>query len=162
MHNKQSYTLLLSFYITTGIAGDITPTCGVSNDEKYAREAAALEELKSILGQCIASDEIDQLWKEYEAGETNEAKLVKDFDKVSATRNPTIWIHQIIYLFSKLMCDFYHGMQLEMILQANEYEVRQGKDLQEFFDSTAGKWRTELGKSWAEEIYRRRSERRHD
>ena len=52
---------------------------------------------------------------EYEAGETNEAKLCKDFDKI------------------------------EMILQAFEYESAQGKDLQEFFDSTAGKWRTVHG-----------------
>ena len=64
------------------IAGDITPTCGVSDGEKYAKESAALEELKGILGSCLASEEIDKLWREYEAGETNEAKLVKDFDKV--------------------------------------------------------------------------------
>jgi putative hydrolase of HD superfamily len=43
-----------------------------------------------------------------------------------------------------------------MILQAHEYECSQGKRLQDFFDSTAGKWRTELGRSWAEEICRRR------
>lgn len=49
--------------------------------------------------------------------------------------------------------------QLEMILQAHEYEGQQGKVLQEFFDSTAGKWRTELGRSWAEEIYERRRQR---
>lgn len=47
--------------------------------------------------------------------------------------------------------------QIEMILQASEYEAAQGKQLQEFFDSTAGKWRTELGRSWAEEVYRRRA-----
>lgn len=46
-----------------------------------------------------------------------------------------------------------------MIMQANEYEGAQGSALQEFFDSTAGKWRTELGRSWAEEVYRRRAER---
>ena len=47
-------------------------------------------------------------------------------------------------------------LQLEMILQAHEYETGQSMTLQEFYDSTAGKWRTELGRSWAEEIYRRR------
>ena len=53
-------------------------------------------------------------------------------------------------------------MQIEMILQATEYETAQGSDnLQEFFDSTAGKWRTEIGRSWAEEIYKRRNERRN-
>jgi putative hydrolases of HD superfamily len=46
-----------------------------------------------------------------------------------------------------------------MILQASEYESAQGSELQEFFDSTAGKWRTDIGRSWAEEICKRRSER---
>lgn len=43
-----------------------------------------------------------------------------------------------------------------MILQAHEYEAAQGLDLQEFFDSTQGKWRTELGRAWAAEIVARR------
>ncbi len=50
-----------------------------------------------------------------------------------------------------------HGVQLEMILQALEYETAQGQDLQEFFTSTDGKWRTELGRSWAAEITKRRA-----
>lgn len=55
------------------------------------------------------------------------------------------------------MClSYLPALQLEMILQALEYEAAQGKVLQEFFDSTAGKWRTNLGRSWAEEILRRR------
>ncbi len=46
--------------------------------------------------------------------------------------------------------------QLEMILQAQEYEKAQGINLQEFFESTKGKFQTELGKSWAAEIVARR------
>nr|POE57065.1 hypothetical protein CFP56_02091 [Quercus suber] len=34
--------------------------------------------------------------------------------------------------------------------------VEQGKDLDEFFQSTAGKFQTELGKAWALEIASRR------
>lgn len=44
-----------------------------------------------------------------------------------------------------------------MILQALEYEKAQNISLQEFFDSTAGKWRTDIGRSWAEEIVKRRA-----
>lgn len=44
-----------------------------------------------------------------------------------------------------------------MILQALEYEQKQGIRLQEFFDSTAGKWRTEVGQAWADEVVRRRN-----
>jgi putative hydrolase of HD superfamily len=109
-----------------GIVGDITPHCGISDEEKHAREKAAIDHLQSMLGSCMAAQEIESLWYEYEAGVTEEAKLVKDFDKI------------------------------EMILQASEYENQQEIHLQSFFDSTAGKWRTDLGRRWAEEIYRRR------
>ncbi|KAH7618825.1 hypothetical protein Ndes2526B_g05760 [Nannochloris sp. 'desiccata'] len=114
--------------IAESIAGDITPVCGITDDEKYKMESAALAELKKTLGDCMAADDLEALWLEYEQGETNEAQLVKDFDKI------------------------------EMILQASEYESAQGSELQEFFDSTAGKWRTEIGQSWAEEICKRRRE----
>jgi len=36
--------------------------------------------------------------------------------------------------------------QLEMILQAQEYETAQGMQLDEFFESTKNKWRTDLGR----------------
>ena len=49
------------------------------------------------------------------------------------------------------------AVQLEMILQASEYEAAQGLDLQEFFTSTEGKFKTELGKAWAADIVRRRA-----
>ncbi len=54
----------------------------------------------------------------------------------------------------------WHWLQLEMILQASEYEAAQGLDLQEFFNSTAGKFRTELGKAWAAEIVAQRAARK--
>ena len=47
-------------------------------------------------------------------------------------------------------------VQLEMILQASEYEAAQGLDLKEFFTSTAGKFKTDIGKAWAAEIVARR------
>jgi len=108
--------------------GDITPHCGISDEEKYRRELEAITTMTSKLGGALGGDEILQLWKEYEEGTTEEAKLVKDLDK------------------------------LEMILQAQEYEEDgdNGKSLDGFFDSTRGKWRTEMGRKWAEEIEARR------
>ncbi|KAI7727767.1 hypothetical protein M8C21_013157 [Ambrosia artemisiifolia] len=79
-----------------------------------------------LLGGGPRAEEIHELWMEYEENSTTEAKVVKDFDKI------------------------------EMILQALEYENEQNKDLEEFFESTAGKFQTELGKSWALEIAARR------
>jgi len=65
---------------------------------------------------------------QYEEGVTNEAKLVKDLDK------------------------------LEMILQALEYENdgKNKKSLDGFFDSTRDKWKTPIGKAWGREIEARR------
>jgi 5'-deoxynucleotidase YfbR-like HD superfamily hydrolase len=62
--------------------GDITPYCGVDGADKHAQEAAAVVALKAMLGGSLAGEEIEALWWEYERGESEEAKLVKDFDKV--------------------------------------------------------------------------------
>ncbi|VEU44259.1 unnamed protein product [Pseudo-nitzschia multistriata] len=115
--------------------GDITPHCGVSEDDKHARELAAMETMVQALGGSLpglsgesTGGEILALWKEYEEGTSHEARLVKDMDK------------------------------LEMILQALEYE-NDGENehsLDGFFDSTRDKWRTPIGAAWGKEIESRR------
>ena len=132
-----------------------------------------------------------ELFEEYEAGETPEALLVKDFDKVGLQ----VLLHACCFLVfsiagwtrisaatalavmllsrmvgsaemqqpivrsshrhvSSVSIDV--PLQLEMILQALEYEAAQGLDLQEFFNSTAGRFKTETGRAWAAEIVARR------
>ncbi|XP_075657944.1 uncharacterized protein LOC142627927 isoform X2 [Castanea sativa] len=81
----------------------------------------------AIVHDIAEAEEIEELWQEYENNSSLEANLVKDFDKV------------------------------ELILQALEYETQHGKVLDEFFVSTAGKFQTEIGKSWAAEIISRRN-----
>ncbi|KAG6470740.1 hypothetical protein ZIOFF_071817 [Zingiber officinale] len=114
------------------IVGDITPSDGIPKAEKSRREQEALDEMCRILGGGLMADEIQELWQEYENNSSTEASLVKDFDKV------------------------------EMILQALEYETEHGKILDEFFISTAGKFQTDVGKSWAAEVVSRRTKRLHD
>ncbi|KAL6973762.1 hypothetical protein U1Q18_027947 [Sarracenia purpurea var. burkii] len=116
--------------IAEAIVGDITPSDGVPKHEKSRREQEALGYMCKLLGEGHRAKEIGQLWMEYEENLSLEAKVVKDFDKV------------------------------EMILQALEYETEQGKNLDEFFQSTAGKFQTELGKAWASEIASRRKTKR--
>ena len=101
---------------------------GVSEEEKHKRELETMDQISKMLGPLMGGDEMLSLWKEYEACTTEEAKLLKDLDKI------------------------------EMILQAQEYEAEgsNGQSLDEFFTSTEGKWRTEIGKAWAEEIVSRR------
>ncbi|KAF8400452.1 hypothetical protein HHK36_013750 [Tetracentron sinense] len=101
--------------IAEAIVGDITPADGVPKLEKSRREREALDYMCKLLGGGSRAKEIDELWMEYEENSSPEAKVVKDFDKV-----------------------FPHLSLVEMILQALEYENEQGKDLDEFFLSTAG------------------------
>ncbi|KAJ8634724.1 hypothetical protein MRB53_008991 [Persea americana] len=117
--------------IAEAIVGDITPSDGISKSEKSRREQEALDYMCKLLGGGSRATEIAELWKEYEENSSPEAKVVKDFDKV------------------------------EMILQALEYENEQGKDLDEFFQSTAGKFQTDVGKAWAAEIAARRKRGEH-
>ncbi|KAL3643066.1 hypothetical protein CASFOL_013881 [Castilleja foliolosa] len=112
--------------IAEAIVGDITPSDGIPKKEKSRREREALQNMCELLGGGERAKEITDLWMEYEENSTMEAKLVKDFDKV------------------------------EMILQALEYEKEQSKNLEEFFESTAGKFQTDLGKAWALEVASRR------
>ncbi len=82
--------------------GDLTPADGVLPADKRAMEEAALAEI--VTGLPEGSDVLD-LWREYDAGQTPEAKIVRQLDK------------------------------LEMALQALEYERGSGRDLTEFWQS---------------------------
>ncbi|KAJ4810603.1 HD domain-containing 2 [Rhynchospora pubera] len=117
--------------IAEAIVGDITPSDGVPKSEKSRMEREALDHMCALLGEPSRAKEIHELWMEYEENSSPEANIVKDFDKV------------------------------EMILQALEYENEQGHDLEEFFQSTAGKFQTEVGKAWAAEIASRRKKNKH-
>ncbi|XP_054900201.1 HD domain-containing protein 2 [Poeciliopsis prolifica] len=93
------------------IVGDIAPSDNVSKAEKHRREEATMRHLSSLLPDGL-KQEIYALWEEYESQSSPEARLVKQFDL------------------------------LEMIIQAHEYEELEGTPgrLQEFFDSTAGRF----------------------
>eukprot|EP01132_Coremiostelium_polycephalum_P010957 gene10957-13424_t len=104
------------------LVGDFTPDDKITKDEKYTLEKDAMIKITNTLSSEVGQ-EIFNLWQEYEDCSTNEAKLVKDFDK------------------------------FEMILQAYEYEKQQpGKNLQQFFDSTRGKFTHPLFKSLANDL----------
>ncbi|XP_022991251.1 HD domain-containing protein C4G3.17-like [Cucurbita maxima] len=129
VNRERCIKIALVHDIAEAIVGDITPSDGVPKEEKSRRESAALNEICQLLGGGKRADEIKELWTEYENNASLEANLVKDFDKV------------------------------ELILQAFEYEIEHGKVLDEFFHSTAGKFQTEVGKSWAAEVLSRRNSR---
>lgn len=116
--------------VAEAIVGDIAPSDNVTKEVKNQLETEAMHKIRNMLGtDSAAGQEIEALWQEYEDGRSPEALMVKDFDK------------------------------LEMILQAQEYEAEQDIDLQDFFDSTKGRFTTPLGQSWAKEIVKRRADK---
>jgi putative hydrolase of HD superfamily len=83
-------------------AGDFTPADAVNAAEKHRLEA---ESVQRVLGQLAGGAEWIALWHEYEDGQSGEARLVRQLDR------------------------------LEMALQAAVYERQEGLALDEFFAS---------------------------
>lgn len=80
-------------------AGDLTP--GEVSGEEHLRE---WESVNKVFGKLADGPEYLKLWKEYEAGLSAEAKLIKQLDG------------------------------LEMVLQASVYESQNATDLSDFFN----------------------------
>ncbi|KAL8609432.1 hypothetical protein ACOMHN_006619 [Nucella lapillus] len=101
------------------IVGDLTPHDNVSKEEKHRQEEEATRHMCSLMGEPIGS-QLYTLWQEYENQESQESKFVKDLDR------------------------------LDMIVQAYEYEQQEQRPgfLQEFFDSTEGKFQTQTVEEW--------------
>ncbi|XP_004614037.2 5'-deoxynucleotidase HDDC2 [Sorex araneus] len=93
------------------IVGDIAPADNIPKEEKHKREEEAMKQITQLLPEDLRN-ELYGLWEEYETQSSAEAKFVKQLD------------------------------QCEMILQAHEYEAQENKPgrLQDFYDSTAGKF----------------------
>lgn len=63
------------------LVGDITPSCGISEDEKSRLETEAMHSIKTLLGDNPFGAEAEALWLEYAADFTRESQFVKDIDK---------------------------------------------------------------------------------
>ncbi|KAF8993796.1 HD domain-containing protein [Cyathus striatus] len=103
--------------------GDIAPREGIPKAEKHRLESEAMNNfVHTMLHNSPAAQRIEALWKEYEDGETAEAKFVKDLDR------------------------------FEMASQAFEYERRHATNLQPFFDSSVPKLEHPEVKSWGSDL----------
>uniref|UniRef100_A0A7S0W8B4 5'-deoxynucleotidase n=1 Tax=Hemiselmis tepida TaxID=464990 RepID=A0A7S0W8B4_9CRYP len=115
--------------LAEAIVGDISPHCGISDEEKERRERDAMGAIRQAAGDSPVGREIQGLWEEYEAGQSPEARAVKDLDK------------------------------FEMIVQAEEYERETGVDLEQFFSSTRGKIKHPVMQGWEKELRAQRERR---
>lgn len=99
--------LCLAHDLAESIVGDLTPRDAVPKREKFRREEAAMRRIRDdVLLAAPGGRELYDLWKEYEDGVSEEARLVKQIDK------------------------------LEMVVQAAEYERDFALPLHPFFDGT--------------------------
>jgi putative hydrolase of HD superfamily len=118
--------------LAEALVGDIVPGDPAWTPEtKHAAEGEAMRVLVATLGaaHAEAGARLQALFDEYEAQESETARIVKDVDRV------------------------------EMLLQAVEYERAQGADLAGFFDSVRGKVRDARVEAWAREVESRRPRR---
>lgn len=65
--------------IGEAIAGDITPHCGISDQDKFDLENKAIQTIASYVPNV--GDEWSMLWKEYEEASSLTARVVKHLDK---------------------------------------------------------------------------------
>jgi putative hydrolase of HD superfamily len=101
-------SMVLVHDLAEALVGDITPFDGVEAEEKRRREEEAMRTLAALAGD----DALLDLWREYAAAETPEARFVKELDR------------------------------LETVLQASEYEAREGVGqgaLGEFWDAASAR-----------------------
>lgn len=113
------------------IVGDITPQDNVSKEHKHTLEDNAMRHIRdNVLNRSEIGRELYRLWAEYEQGQTEEARLVKEIDK------------------------------FEMILQADEYERQQSVQLQQFFDTTQHAFRTPIMAALDHQLRATRQQRR--
>ena len=119
--------------VAEAIVGDITPHDGVSKEEKRIMEETAMKKIADELDSVELAKEAFDLWLEYELGVTEESKIAKQLDK------------------------------LEMIIQANEYEIANpGIQLNSFFDYCVDIFTHPEVKAWADKLYEDRSKRLAD
>ncbi|KAL4217609.1 HD domain-containing protein 2 [Mactra antiquata] len=129
LNKERCIKLALVHDMAESIVGDIAPSDCIDKQEKHRREKTAMTHITSLVKEDIGS-ELMSLWMEYEDQKTVESHFVKDLDK------------------------------FDMIFQAYEYEQLDSKPgfLQEFFDTTDGKFKTETVQDWATELQRIRSQ----
>lgn len=127
--------LVLVHDLAESLVGDIV-TVGPFKDKRYTiedkkrMEHDAIKKITKNLKNKEISEEIYRLWKEFEDQITPESQLGKDLDK------------------------------FDCMLQADEYEQLQGKNLQDFFETTKGVFLHPEVQQWDSYLRNERNERK--
>jgi putative hydrolase of HD superfamily len=87
INRDRCVAIALAHDLAESIVGDITPHDAVEPEEKHRREEAAMRELAAILGD----DEVLKVWQEFEQGQTEEAKCVRDLDVIEMAHQAKVY-----------------------------------------------------------------------
>ncbi|KAJ3278874.1 hypothetical protein HK104_001955 [Borealophlyctis nickersoniae] len=139
--------------LAEAIAGDITPHSHITKDQKHELERNAMDEMVRVLGESMEANEIKALWEEYETGQTEEAKVVKDLDKFEMICQAVEYEKRAFSgcLYGRIVGPLVLPSHLMIMTTGNE-----GKRLDSFFASTYGKFQNPTVKQWVEALYRER------
>lgn len=99
--------------------GDLTPRDGLAPDEKHRREAVAVARLLEGLPNAA---ELLALWQEYEAGETPEARLVRQLDRLEMGLQASVYAREGVLqtpgTFYESAANALHDAPLQEVLNA--------------------------------------------
>lgn len=126
---KKCLQMAIVHDLAESIVGDITPYCGVTEEDKHKQEDEAMKKIVNLLGSK-QGEYVYELYKEYESKETKEAKFVKELDR-----------------FDMVLQAYEY-----------ERNQNRPGTLQEFFDNTRGKFNHPLIKNMITELETRRSD----
>jgi putative hydrolases of HD superfamily len=104
LNSEKALRIALVHDLGETYVGDLIPADAIAVQEKHRRELAAIQR---VLGKLAKGQEYLALWEEYEAGQSDEARLVRELDR------------------------------LEMAFQALVYERDGLGNLEEFFQSAS-------------------------
>ncbi|EJD07455.1 HD domain-containing protein [Fomitiporia mediterranea MF3/22] len=129
LDNTKCILMCLVHDLAEAQVGDIAPREGIPKEEKKRLEDEAMHNFVHVmLHSTPAALRIEALWKEYEEGETAEARFVKDLDR------------------------------FEMASQALEYERRhESQQLDVFFESSIPKLRHSEVQQWGADLMAERA-----
>jgi len=71
--------------------GDIIPSDPISLEEKHQLEQEAIQQ---VLGELPGAEDYLALWGEFESGETPEAQLVRQLDRLEMALQASVYEHQ--------------------------------------------------------------------
>lgn len=124
---ERALNMALVHDIAESIVGDLTPQDNVLESVKYQAEAAAFEQIVRGVRQ---GDYFRDLWEDFEAVKSPEAKLVKRIDKLDMLIQAYLYEKKYeirLDSFWKNMDDMFQGSESESIytyISSNRFELK--------------------------------------